>query len=392
MSASTLDLSHVPDARALPTVPILPLGGAGAFDLTLDGEGGPIDRMNGTMCLLRAVRDQDVWTLDWRGPEESMVLARLGRPVWRCTIPGSGSVFSLRQLPEFKAILEQFEQHNRAFRSAGAGGWLAKAAAELRARLSSPRATVILLWKLLKQALKLVLMIMGAVLAVTLWLQHTPVTTAATTVGPATSAPTAAPVGHQAGTLPAELRDRTLGESLSPTEMAVVANITREVGVQLRPAGQPFVIFSDPNCPSCKDLEQKLAQVDPRFVPVIVPVAFKDGSEAAVRRVLCAKDTAAAWSAEIGAAAGDTALANGDGSCAGAAEKVTKANGAFVALNFSGTPTIVSATGKVVAGSGPVETINRWLDANGGLPLSTNVPSAPASAAPAPATAPASTK
>ena len=50
-----------------------------------------------------------------------------------------------------------------------------------------------------------------------------------------------------------------------------------------------------------------------------------------------------------------------------ATDKATKANGAFVALNFTGTPTLVSATGKVIAGSGSLDDINKWLAENGGL-------------------------
>lgn len=355
MQAHTLDRAEALHSPAYPTVPVLPLGAGGPFELSFEPEGGPIDRMTSTMCLLKAVRGAETWTLDWNGPDEAIVLGRDGRPVWRCAIASSGSIFSLRQIPEFKAIADQFAQHNRALKRPDMASWLIRALASFPGRTASPREIMVFSWRLLSRAVQVVLMVMGAVLLLTLWLQRAP------------AAPGAipAPVAHQAGTLPAELRDRTLGESLSPTEMAVVANITREVGVQMRPSGQPFVIFSDPNCPSCKDLEQKLAQVDPRFVPVIVPVAFKDGSEAAVRRILCAKDTQAAWSAEIG---GAPATGENDGSCAGAAEKVTKANGAFVALNFSGTPTLVSASGKVVAGSGTVDAINAWLDANGGLP------------------------
>lgn len=311
-----------------------------------------------------AVRPGEVWKIWWNGQKSEMELRFNESTVWSSPVfPVPGR---LRDLSAYRQIVEQFVRPNAgADGAAGAAGAsiLGAAGKRLAAQLNTPRAFG-------RTALRLVrwfLIFMGLVLLVTMCSQWRARSSGSLPPGShyGVTTPKTAPVAED-HEVPPELRDRTLGETLSATEMQVVANATRELGIQMRPSGQPFVIFSDPNCPSCKDLEPKLSQIDPRFVPVIVPVSFKVGSEALVKNVLCAKDTVAAWSAAIGgyAPVGDAAS---DGTCSGAADKAMKANGAFVALNFTGTPTLVSATGKVIAGSGSLDDINKWLAENGGL-------------------------
>ncbi|MBS0454128.1 MAG: thioredoxin fold domain-containing protein [Proteobacteria bacterium] len=349
--------NHTQAAPRANPIPTLHLVGV-PFTLVTQPEPGREDRAVGEHVLWSAARTGDLWQLHWNGPACELRLSFNGVPLWTSFAdPGEDSI---QDLAAFRGIVAQFESQTREVPPTTPAPTIAqRALGAVRAAFSSPRAALKTLWSLLRTFL----MFAGAVLCLTILAQCTG---ALPVKGAAAPAPAAAP--SASGMLPPELRDRTLGETLSPTEMQVVANITRELGIQMRASGQPFVVFSDPNCPSCKDLEPKLSQIDPRFVPVIVPVAFKPGSAEAVQRVLCAKDTVSAWQAAIGghAPVGD---AVSDGSCADAAEKVTKANGAFVALNFSATPTIVSATGKLVVGSGPLADINQWLDKNGGLPV-----------------------
>lgn len=174
------------------------------------------------------------------------------------------------------------------------------------------------------------------------------------------------------GGVPPELADTSTNNQLTPTEVTLVVQAVQRSGIQLRGKGQPFIVFSDPNCPSCRDLDPKLLLSDPRFTPIIVPVAFKPGSDAAVQRIMCASDRVTAWSKAVNApapAAGAPADAAAAEACPGAADAVVKDNASFVALKFRSTPTIVSMTGKVVAGSAAtVGELNDWLQANGGLP------------------------
>lgn len=309
--------------------------------------------------LWTAVRPGEVWKIWWNGQKSELELRFNETTLWVSQVyplPGR-----LRDLPAYRQIVDQFTGSTQAG-SAGSS-ILSRARQGLLESVNTPRA-------LGRTALALgrwFLMFMGLVLLVTMCSQWRARSSGNLPPGShyGVAAPSREPVAAKSE-VPPEMRDRTLGDALSATEMQVVANAAREMGIQMRPSGQPFVIFSDPNCPSCKDLEPKLSQIDPRFVPVIVPVSFKVGSEELVKNVLCAKDTVSAWSAAIGgyAPAGD---AVSDGKCAGAADKATRANGAFVALNFTGTPTLVSATGKVIAGSGSLDDINNWLAENGGL-------------------------
>lgn len=309
--------------------------------------------------LWTAVRPGEVWKIWWNGQKSELELRFNESTLWSSQVrplPGR-----LRELPAYRQIVDQFARPAQA--GTAGSSILGLARQRLVARVNTPRG----LGRAVLTLVRWFLMFMGAVLLVTMCSQWR--ARSSGNLPPGSHYGVAAPKSESAGPendVPPELRDRTLGDTLSATEMQVVANVTREMGIQMRPSGQPFVIFSDPNCPSCKDLEPKLSQIDPRFVPVIVPVSFKVGSEELVKNVLCAKDTVSAWSAAIGgyAPVGD---AVSDGKCAGAGDKAMKANGAFVALNFTGTPTLVSATGMVIAGSGSLDDINKWLAENGGL-------------------------
>lgn len=345
-------------------IPTLSLVGS-PFSFIDTGEPTP-ERGSGLIPIWTALRTGEVWKIWWNGQKSELELRFNDSTVWSSLVhplPGR-----LRELPAYRQIVDQFVRPvSEPLEAAGSEStFRRKAAGLLAAQVDSPRAV----GRTAARLARWFLMFMGLVLLVTMtsqWLGRR-----SGNLAPGShygvAAPASAPATPSAGSsdLPPELRDRTLGEALSPKEMQVVVNIAREVGVQMRPSGQPFVVFSDPNCPSCKDLEPKLSQVDPRFVPIIVPVSFKPGSEELVKNVLCAKDTVSAWSAAIGGYPPVDAAAS-EGKCVGADEKVMKANGAFVALNFTGTPTLVSATGKVIAGSGSLDDINKWLEANGGL-------------------------
>lgn len=147
------------------------------------------------------------------------------------------------------------------------------------------------------------------------------------------------------------------GDQLNSTEKAALAQVVRQSGIELSQGGKPFVVFSDPNCPACRELEAKLATLDKSLAPIIVPVSFKDGSPAAVSGILCAKDVLAAWRT---AAAGGAPAESCD---KGSAQAVTN-NAAFVALRFDKTPTFVTANGKVAVGAKDFEGLTRWLKEN----------------------------
>lgn len=150
------------------------------------------------------------------------------------------------------------------------------------------------------------------------------------------------------------------GDQLNESEKRVLAKAVADSGIEWRSGGKPFVVFSDPNCPACRQLEEQLASIDKSLTPVIVPVAFKKSSEEVVAGVLCAKDVAAAWKL---AASGQVAPPPAPG-CPKGVEQTTANNAAFVALRFDRTPTIVASNGKVAVGAKDFEGLLRWIKLN----------------------------
>jgi len=107
-------------------------------------------------------------------------------------------------------------------------------------------------------------------------------------------------------------------------------------------------VFSDPNCPSCKEFHSELKKLGSDFAIYVFPLAFKQGSEQLSTQALCAKDQWAMWN-EIAALPVGAAPA-GVGSCDLAGRALKNNMAAFTALGFSKTPTILGGNGTVVPG------------------------------------------
>lgn len=150
------------------------------------------------------------------------------------------------------------------------------------------------------------------------------------------------------------------GDQLNEVEKKILAQTVGASGIELRSGGKPFVIFSDPNCPACRQLEARLADIDKSLSPVVVPVAFKSNSAEAVATVLCAKDVASAWRSAV------VAQESYPAGCETGQKQATANNAAFVALRFDRTPTIVAANGKVAVGAKDFDGLMRWLKENSG--------------------------
>lgn len=150
-------------------------------------------------------------------------------------------------------------------------------------------------------------------------------------------------------------------DMLDAADRQILAKVVAESGIALNPSskGKPFAVFSDPNCPACRELEKQLQSMDKgKFMPIVVPVAFKQGSVEAVAGVMCSKNVAAAWTAAAGT---DIPPAP---TCAKGESQAQNNNAAFVALRFSSTPTLVAPNGRVIAGTGTSEQVLRWLAEN----------------------------
>lgn len=119
-----------------------------------------------------------------------------------------------------------------------------------------------------------------------------------------------------------------------------------------------LVVFSDPDCPYCKKLEQELAKVDDVTVyTFLMPLEqLHPDSRAKADAVWCSKDRSAAWSALM---------------LEGKVPKKTKGCEAphqavlplAEKLGISGTPFLVASDGRTMPGAAAAARISAWLDA-----------------------------
>ena len=119
-----------------------------------------------------------------------------------------------------------------------------------------------------------------------------------------------------------------------------------------------LIIFSDPECPYCKRLEQDLAKVD-NVTAYIFPYPIESlhpGTTAVSKAIWCAKDRNAAWK--------DALLKNvypkNDGKC----DNPIDANLALGdKLHITGTPTLFFANGQRVPGAVAADKLDQMLNA-----------------------------
>ena len=122
-----------------------------------------------------------------------------------------------------------------------------------------------------------------------------------------------------------------------------------------------LAVFSDPDCPYCKKLEQdflKLGNVTIYTFLFPLDGLHPDASKKA-KLIWCSADKSAAWR--------DYMLHNKlpvtGKSCDSPVERNVQLG---QKLNFNGTPTLVAADGRVLPGAAPVEQIEKWLTVKGG--------------------------
>lgn len=112
--------------------------------------------------------------------------------------------------------------------------------------------------------------------------------------------------------------------------------------------------FTDPNCGYCKKLEKELSKVNDVTLYLFLYPIFQ-GSDVAVRNVLCAKNPAKAW---------DELMLNGiqpaSASCKTGTEKVMALG---QKLHVNGTPNLIFADGTQAPGYLPSEELEKHLNA-----------------------------
>lgn len=142
---------------------------------------------------------------------------------------------------------------------------------------------------------------------------------------------------------------RAPAQRLADSELAKLASAK---GLSPRKEGKPFIVFSDPQCPYCRDLEKSLSVLDERLRPVMLPLGYKPGSRDLAAAILCSADPAKTWVETL--TKGTTPKGQ---ACDAGYAQVDENMALFESLHLSATPTMISPTGHLVMGAGSPEQI-----------------------------------
>ncbi len=124
-------------------------------------------------------------------------------------------------------------------------------------------------------------------------------------------------------------------------------------------------VFSDPSCPSCRDLEREMVKLAKDYTIHVFPVSVIGGIPSASRlgKLMCARADARApiWKRVIAGA-----VPSGD-ACSDGANAVSANDQIFRTMGFLGTPTIINAMGEQFPDTSPTTSvaIQEWMKAHG---------------------------
>lgn len=169
-----------------------------------------------------------------------------------------------------------------------------------------------------------------------------------------TAASDASSASGVAGLLGVRLDAQTLG----PRGLEILQEAAARAGFSLNNDSKDLVVmFSDPECPACRQFDQWIAKDNYKtFAPLIVPVAFQRGSLEAAAGVLCSKDQAKAWM--------DVMAGKSLQPCEQGRRDIELNNAAFEALGFRSTPVFVAINGKILERSMAPAEMSRWAKQN----------------------------
>lgn len=163
-----------------------------------------------------------------------------------------------------------------------------------------------------------------------------------------------------------DLIDAQKRESLTEARMDVLNKVKIDFGKlpldkaikDVRGNGsRKLAVFSDPDCPFCKRLEQEsIAKLDNVTVyTFLLPLGqLHPDAERKSRAIWCSADRAAAWTALMR----DGKAPGGDGKCEAPIAEIAQLAESF---GISGTPALVFASGELVPGAIPLAEIEKRL-------------------------------
>jgi thiol:disulfide interchange protein DsbC len=118
-----------------------------------------------------------------------------------------------------------------------------------------------------------------------------------------------------------------------------------------------IAVFSDPNCPYCKQLETSLKSIDNVTVYTFLYPVLSPDSTAKSKSIWCSTDRAKAWESWMQDHQAPTAA----GTCDTAAIDKNLALGH--AMNVDGTPTVFLADGRRLPGAVPADRLDKEMSA-----------------------------
>jgi hypothetical protein len=173
-----------------------------------------------------------------------------------------------------------------------------------------------------------------------------------TVASSASSGPIYAPVAPADLVAPNKIEDSTA----SKAEMDAVSRLAGVVATGK--SATRFYVFTDPNCPYCKQMESSVEAVAAKgeFSAVVIPLGYKPGSRDVAASVLCSKDASKAWSDWMIKDVKPTAAP-----CAAGYQLIDKNMEVFESMRLSGTPVTITPAGLILAGSVKAEDLERAL-------------------------------
>lgn len=121
-----------------------------------------------------------------------------------------------------------------------------------------------------------------------------------------------------------------------------------------------FAVFTDPDCPYCKKLEEEIKLLDNITVHIFAyPLAMHPQAKEVAQKIMCAKDKAKAWLDYMSSGI----QAQNDGKCA-ASQSIDRNLTLGEKMGVNGTPALIARNGKVKPGFMPAASLESWLNEN----------------------------
>jgi thiol:disulfide interchange protein DsbC len=118
-----------------------------------------------------------------------------------------------------------------------------------------------------------------------------------------------------------------------------------------------FAVFTDPACPYCKKLEQEVAKLD-NYTMYVFPTPFKPQGMQTFSKIMCESNPGKAWTDLMQKGI----QPSNQGNCQ--LERLNRTLGFATSIGVSGTPSLLSKSGKLNPGYLPAAKLNAWLSAN----------------------------